>query len=393
MPLHLYLHMPFCRRRCPYCDFFKAVPSTEGKARFLPALESEISFAAADSRWAGNSLNTVYLGGGTPSLHSPEEIAHLILTIREAFPLEKAAEITIEANPGTLSPEVLKAWREAGINRLSLGAQSFSPRKLQILFRDHTVSEIYSAMEAARTVGFANISLDLIFGVPGETLEEWNRDLSEALALQPEHVSLYNLEYHEHTPFFRWRETGRTVPLSEDYETEMYILTHRRLCESGFEHYEVSNFARPGFRSRHNSAYWEGKPYLGFGPSAHSFDGQTRRWSNVADLNLYYNAISEGRLPIESELSLTPREQREEWLSLALRRSEGVAWDDAVHRLGEDQSRALWKRAQSLTESLREITPQRLSLTAEGWFRENGILLFLFEALNPSPDKMSNSIE
>ncbi|MDD5089034.1 MAG: radical SAM family heme chaperone HemW, partial [bacterium] len=348
MPQWLYFHMPFCRRKCPYCDFFKRILRSTDRERFVRALLSEIE-QAAEFCWPPDSaIKTIYFGGGTPSLHPPEEIAWIIGAVQRLWGLDPKAEVTLEANPGLLTRELLCGWREAGVNRLSLGGQSFSARKLALLYRDHSVEQISEAVALAREAQFENISLDLIFGLPGETLEEWDSDLRAAFALQPEHVSLYNLEYHEATPYFRWRESGKITPLSEDLEAEMYLFTHDFFTARGFEHYEISNFARPGFRSRHNSACWEGKPYFGFGPSAHSFDGEALRWNNVADLTVYSSAIERGELPVESHTKLSAREQLEEWIALHLRTSDGISWSDTRNRWGGSIVEALWKRAEGL---------------------------------------------
>ncbi|MCX6600761.1 MAG: coproporphyrinogen-III oxidase family protein [bacterium] len=279
----------------------------------------------------------------------------------------------------SISPEFLGGWREAGVNRLSLGAQSFSARKLAQLFRDHRPEDTVRSVENARTAGFSNISLDLIFGLPEETLEEWEADLQAAFSLNADHVSLYNLEFHEGTPFHRWKEAGRLKPLSGDFEADLYLAAHEFFASRGFEHYEISNFARPGFRSRHNLAYWESKPYLGLGPSAHSFDGQALRFHNVADMSAYLSALDQGRLPVERELHLSEAERGEEWIWLSLRRAEGIDFDAACIRLGDAQARALWNRASELPSALREITPHTFRLTPEGWFREDSVLLWLFE--------------
>lgn len=379
MPFHLYLHMPFCRRKCPYCDFYKKVPLTDESQRFIKALAGEISAVEKTQKWAENDALTVYFGGGTPSLHSPEDFAAILRKIGQVWTLSPSAEITIEANPDNLSMDWLRGGRDIGINRLSLGVQSFSKRKLAMLYRSHHPEENRKAVELARLAGFSNLSLDLIFGLPDETLEEWEADLMAALALNVDHVSLYNLEFHPGTPFYRWKEAGRLRPLPEDREADMYLLAHDVLTSASYGHYEISNFAKPGFFSRHNLAYWESKPYLGLGPSAHSFDGISRRFWNVSDLKLYFDAITENRLPIEKELILNDRERREEWTTLSLRRFEGIAFDEACARLGDSATRKLWQRAEQLPVSLRSLSGERFALTPAGWFRENSVLLWLFE--------------
>jgi len=378
MPFHLYFHLPYCRRKCPYCDFYKIVPKKGERERFVSALTREVSMAEMSHAWANGPAETVYFGGGTPSLHPPREIHALLTEVRRVWGIAAQAEITLEANPGALTPEFLCGWREAGVNRLSLGAQSFSPRKLALLFRDHRPEDTVRSVENARAAGFSNISLDLIFGLPDETLEEWTADLNAAYSLNADHVSLYNLEFHPGTPFHRWKEAGRLKPLSGDFEADLYLAAHEFFAARGFEHYEISNFARPGFRSRHNLAYWESKPYVGLGPSAHSFDGQALRFHNAADMNRYLSALDSGRLPIEKELLLSENERAEEWIWLSLRRAEGIDFDAACAHLGEPSARALWNCASQLPSGLCEITPRTFRLTPEGWFREDSVLLWLF---------------
>jgi len=380
MPQWLYFHMPFCRRKCPYCDFFKRIHKSSDREHFVHSLLAEIELVAKTFKSPVAPVKTIYFGGGTPSLHPPEEISRIIAATQRHWGLNPSAEITLEANPGSLTGESLRGWREAGVNRLSLGGQSFSARKLALLYRDHTAEQISEAVALARSAGFGNISLDLIFGLPGETLEEWEGDLRAAFALAPEHVSLYNLEYHEATPYFRWRESGKISPLSEDLEAEMYLFTHEFFAARGYEHYEISNFARPGFRSRHNSACWEGKPYYGFGPAAHSFDGHALRWNNAADLDRYVSAIERNELPVESHTELSSREQLEEWIALRLRTSDGISRSELRSRWGESVVEKLWNRAANLPESLRILTDDHLTLTADGWFRENSVLLHLYGA-------------
>jgi len=357
------------------------VPRAGERQRFVQALLREIAIAGDELNFFARPVKTVYFGGGTPSLHPPEEIGTLLRRVNDVYGIDSCAEITLEANPGTLNAELLNGWHEAGVNRLSIGAQSFSARKLKLLYRDHTAEDIPEAVKLARAEGFDNISLDLIFGLPEESLSEWESDLASATALDPEHISLYNLEFHEGTPFERWRAQGRLVPLAEDAEADLYLFTHEYFTHRGYEHYEVSNYAKPGRRAVHNSAYWESKPYLGLGPSAHSFDGDSLRFFNKADLHAYFADIEENHLPIGGRQVMDASEQIEEWISLSLRRSNGIRYESAKARLGEKTARALWERATELPASLRVVNEDILLLTAEGWFRENSVLLFLFDAL------------
>lgn len=381
VPVAIYLHLPFCRRLCPYCDFFKKVPRRGDLARICELILSELSATLArESSWTDSLVSTIYFGGGTPSLHSPEQLASLLGAIAQNGKHENC-EVTLEANPGTLTLMGLQQLREVGVNRLSLGAQSFSERKLHLLYRDHTAEETLTTVKNARAAGFRNLSMDLIFGLPGETKDEWLADIEQLLACEPDHVSLYNLEYHEQTPFGRWHAQGVLEPLSQDYEAELYLLTHEKLEQAGYEHYEVSNFAKPGFRSVHNQVYWEGKPYLGFGPSAHSFDGVTRRFANVADLHEYERRVLANESCVDREWQNTEREQWEEWISVRLRRKEGILWDDCHLAWGGKRARALWAAATLLPEHLREIDEATFRLTPEGWFVENEVLLKMYEVV------------
>ncbi len=349
--------------------------------RFTGTLANEISYASKVTKWATGPVSTVYFGGGTPSLHSAEEIGQLLTFVRSHWSLEPDAEVTLETNPGTVGERELAALRDAGVNRLSLGCQSFSERKLALLYRDHDIAESIACVQSARNAGFENLSLDLIFGLPGETLEEWQSDLAQALELAPDHVSLYNLEYHEATVYGRWRRHGTLVPLGEDFEADLYLHTHEVMEANGFEHYEVSNFAKPGFRSRHNSSYWLGNPYLGLGPSAHSFDGKSLRFENVADVELWRKRIESGESTVSREWRLNERDKLEEWISLGLRRAEGIRYDTAESALGEKNARALWQRARELPEDSRELSVHNFRLTPRGWFKENSVLAFLYEVL------------
>ncbi len=381
VPVAAYFHLPFCRRLCPYCDFFKKVPRKGDLERISGLILSELSATLGRERsFTEGPLTSVYFGGGTPSLHSPQEIERLLNGVSQIGDVH-SCEVTLEANPGTLTLDGLQKLRSAGINRLSLGCQSFSARKLHLLYRDHTADETLETMKHARVAGFRNISMDLIFGLPGETEAEWLSDIEQLLACEPDHVSLYNLEYHEQTPYGRWLTQGVLEPLSEDFEAELYLLTDEKLERAGFEHYEVSNFARAGFRSVHNQVYWEGKPYIGFGPSAHSFDGDRRRFANVADLHEYERRVLANESCVDREWINSERERWEEWISVRLRRKEGILWGDCHAAWGGMKARELWAAATALPLHLRLIDERVFRLTPEGWFVENEVLLNLHESV------------
>jgi len=292
--MHLYIHVPFCQRRCSYCDFSIAVRKQIPAREFVDVILKEAGGHEL------NDLETIYFGGGTPSLLPPEGIAALL---HELTP-EAAAEVTLEANPEDVTAEHAQAWREAGINRVSLGAQSFDDNVLKWMHRSHDAAQTHRAVQALRDAGIENISLDLIFGLPEELHRDWDQDLEIAVALRTTHLSLYGLTVEPRTPLDRWISRGATHAPDEDRYAEEYLAAHKRLSVVGYQFYEVSNASLPGYRSRHNSAYWAGRPYVGLGPAAHSFDGRTRRW-NLRAWEAYRRAVAEGRSAVESEETLT----------------------------------------------------------------------------------------
>ncbi|HWC73000.1 MAG TPA: radical SAM family heme chaperone HemW [Gemmatimonadales bacterium] len=319
--MHLYVHVPFCQRRCSYCDFSIAVRKRIPADGYVDAILKEAQ------PLADVEIDTLYFGGGTPSLLPSDAISHLVNqlapSIRNPQSAIRSIEITLEANPEDVTPEHAKAWRVAGVNRVSLGAQSFDDTVLKWMHRSHDAARIGAAVHALRGAGIENISLDLIFGLPEELHRDWDRDLEMACALGTPHLSLYGLTIEPRTPLDRWISRGATKAPDDEHYAAEYLAAHRRLTAAGFEFYEVSNAARDGFRSRHNSAYWSGKAYVGLGPAAHSFDGRTRRW-NLRAWESYRRAIAEGRSTIESEETLTYEQQELERLYLALRTSEGL---------------------------------------------------------------------
>ena len=283
-PFAVYAHVPWCRHVCPYCDFNVYASAEPPETPYVDALIAELRTYTTDPAWRGRPAATVYLGGGTPSLLAPETVGRFVDAVAGSCGLVRDAEVTLEANPGTLTRDRLAGYRAAGVNRLSLGAQTFAASRLRTLGRDHIPADVPAAVEAARAAGIENVSLDLISGVPGSTLEDWRHDVSAALALAPTHVSAYALTWEERTPFDAWRRSGRLVPLDEDVEAAMADATDEMLTAAGFARYEISSWARPGFESRHNCTYWDGGDYLGLGAGAHGFSrtpAPGRRWANV----------------------------------------------------------------------------------------------------------------
>ncbi|MFH1011509.1 MAG: radical SAM family heme chaperone HemW [bacterium] len=391
MSFGIYLHMPFCRRRCPYCDFYKKVPRPGEIEGFPQLLEKELIRRAESAPFSGLAVSSIYFGGGTPSLHPPKDISLILEIIRCLWPVKDEVEVTLEANPGTVDLDELRELRASGINRLSLGLQSFSQRKLRQLFRDHDSSQGRESFQLARKAGFGNISVDLIFGVPSETLQEWKNDLEETVGLEPDHVSLYNLEYHPGTPFYRWRENGKLRPLDEELELEMYLHAHEKFVDAGYEHYEISNFARRGFRSRHNGLYWTGGTYLGVGPSAHSYDGKRERLENRPDFYSWRDALLSGQDPILEREHLTDAQCWLEWLALNLRMVDGVIYEGAIRTFGRERSDALWQMAREMREELIAVSPTSVALTPRGWFCQNEIVVKLYKAFDIQEHRLHRS--
>lgn len=316
---HLYIHVPFCARRCAYCDFSIAVRNVVPVERYIAALATEVD-SYDTSLW---QLDTLYLGGGTPSRLGGRGVAEVISMLRARVTIADAAEITIEANPDDLTVESAAAWHRAGVNRVSLGVQSFDEDVLRWMHRVHSAGQISRAVQMLRGAGITNVSIDLIFALPPEIKRDWSADLDRALALEPQHVSLYGLTVEAHTPLARWRERGAISEAPEEsYETE-FLLAHDRLGAAGLDHYEVSNFGRPGSRSRHNSAYWSGVPYIGLGPSAHGFDLRTRQW-NVAAYAEWERRLASGQSAIEGFEILTEENRAAERVYLGLRTDAGL---------------------------------------------------------------------
>lgn len=372
---HFYLHVPFCHRRCSYCDFSIAVRKRIPAREYVDAVlqELELVRVADPGRKPGDTLGegleTLYLGGGTPSLLPTEAVATLLSVLRDAFGVTSprdAGEVTLEANPEDVTPERAVAWQRAGVNRVSLGAQSFDDRVLQWMHRSHDAARIGTAVRALRDAGIDNISLDLIFALPAELQRDWSRDLDQALSLLPSHISLYGLTVEERTPLARWISRGATSAPDDDRYAEEYLLAHMRLATCSYHFYEVSNACRDGRRSRHNSAYWSGRAYLGLGPAAHSFDGRARRW-NVAAWEAYRRALAERRSPVEAEEVLTDEQQELERLYLSLRTDSGLPLT-TLDRLGPPLA-ARW-----VERGWADIRAERLVLSPEGWLRLDSLV-------------------
>ncbi len=286
----LYLHIPFCQSKCGYCDFY-SVTDLSKRTDFLRSLKNEIAFYAVLAS-KENIFDTIYLGGGTPSLLEPGQIEDILIQLTDVFTIDPSAEITLEVNPGTAEFKKLRAFNRAGINRLSIGIQSFNDNHLRLLERMHTADQARRSIEASREAGFENISLDFIYGVPGQSRDDWQMTLGSALAYKPEHISAYSLIIEPDTPFYWKRQHGQIQVPDDDHVADFFRYTREILCANQYIHYEISNFARSeALVSRHNSKYWDHTPYLGFGPSAHSF-WQNRRWGNRRSLDVYIRNLT-----------------------------------------------------------------------------------------------------
>ena len=357
LPRHLYVHVPFCARRCVYCDFSIAVRRDVPVDEYVSAVGRELAVRFANAeRW---ELETLYLGGGTPSRLGAAGVSGLLETLRKRVDLASNAEVTLEANPDDVTTEAARAWRDAGVNRLSIGAQSFDDAVLSWMHRTHDAAQVGRAVDAARRAGIHDLSIDLIFSLPDAVQRSWPGDLQRALALEPTHVSLYGLTIEPHTPLGRWRERGEVVESpDEGYEAE-FLVAHETLTEAGFEHYEVSNFARRGRRARHNSSYWKRVPYAGIGPSSHGFDGVERRWNEPAYAE-WRRKLADGSDPLAGNEALSAEDEAAERVYLGLRTSDGLA-------LSTDEFARVAAWVAQGWATLRDSN--RAVLTPQGWLR------------------------
>jgi len=371
----LYLHIPFCRRKCPYCAFVSQEPAAGDLEGYGDILSAEMGLAA-QAFGAEKPLESVYFGGGTPSLLDPSHIARILERAAGLFSLEQRAEITLEANPGTVDQERLAAFRSAGVNRLSLGVQSFSDPMLAALGRIHSAAEAREAFGAARAAGFDNIGIDLIHALPGQTLPLWRNELEQALALKPEHLSIYGLTVEEGTPFAR--QYGDDSPLlpDEDLAADMFEEADDLLTAAGYEHYEIANYALPGRRSDHNSGYWHRDGYLGLGAGAHSFlrQGYGVRFGNPAGLDAYAGAIAQGLLPHGDEQTLTRQDALAEFMFLGLRMADGIVEDEFQQEFGVGLEEMFGEAVSKLTTlGLLETAGGRIRLTRRGMLLSNQV--------------------
>jgi oxygen-independent coproporphyrinogen-3 oxidase len=325
----IYIHIPFCATRCHYCNFATGGYESGLARRYTAAVREEIERADISTGSAMRRVDTIYFGGGTPTTLTIDQISSLIEACRRTFDVASDSEITAEANPGSVSQNYLEELRSAGVNRLSFGVQSFDDAELQMIGRAHSAQEARGALGLACAAGFENISLDLIAGLPEQKMETWNRNLEEAFALKPDHLSVYLLELYKDAPLLHRINRGELLAVDDEMTVAMYFALVDEAERHGFEHYEISNWARPGFGSRHNLKYWTGAPYWAFGVSAAGYDG-LKRWSNTRNIHEYLERIESGQSPVTEQIELDDNDRQSENLFLRLRLKDGV--DLAEHQ-------------------------------------------------------------
>lgn len=368
----IYIHIPFCVKKCNYCAFLSGPAGPEVRQEYVNHLIKEIRLRSREVPEA----DTIYFGGGTPSLLTPEQIGRILEEVRSAFRISEDAEVTLEANPGTLTAESLAGYRAAGINRLSMGVQSMDDRRLRYLGRIHTAEEVRRDVKMAREAGFHNINLDLIFAIPGTDVSDAMEDLEAIAALEPEHISFYSLQLEEGTSFFRDFEAGKLREVPDETDREMYHRGIQALREKGYRHYEISNFARPGCESRHNSKYWNMAEYVGLGLGASSYTGH-RRTVNETDLKAYSETLDRGKLAFVEVHENSEADDISEAVFTGLRREEGVRYRDV---LGSEAT--FWEYFREALPEARayeaggflEMDDEGLRLTERGIDISNGIM-------------------
>ena len=367
MPAGVYLHIPFCKSRCSYCDFATDIyRSSDAVDRYVNAICKEIP-GSTD----GNAeIDTIYFGGGTPSLLLPNQVERILNEVKSWFDVSEDVEITMEMNPATVTPETLAGYRSIGVNRASFGVQTFDDRELKLLARGHDANDALNTFALLRDAGFDNISFDLIAGLPGQTLDGWRRNLDQSIAMSPEHMSLYLLEIHEGTPLAEQLRSERRPALDEELAAEMYDVMLDELLAAGYQQYEISNFSRLGFESRHNSKYWRLDPVYGYGVSAHSFDG-FQRYANERDTAKYVERMEQFSV---AEVSREPIDAASEFIFLGLRLTEGIDLEKYSERFGlKLEEKYQSEIAEATAAGLLEIRAGRLMLTRRGMLFSNEV--------------------
>ena len=362
----LYIHVPFCKSRCIYCDFYSTTCGADKRQAYAEALCHEMRLRK--DFLDGGTLGSVYIGGGTPSTLSADELGRIFQTIAATWSLSADAEVTLEANPDDITPAYAKALKALGINRVSMGVQTFNDGMLRFLHRRHSAGQVQEAIDHLQGAGIDNLSIDLIYGLPGQTLEQWQQDVGKALALPVSHLSAYALIYEEGTALYRLREQGKAAEASDELSLQMFEALMDKAAEAGFRHYEISNFALPHREARHNSGYWTGMHYLGLGPAAHSFDGRRRQWNSPMD-------AESGTWSVENEELLTEADAYNELLMTALRTTDGLA----LGAVPEGYKKRLHRGMQPYVDcGWIVFSAGRYVPTAEGLLHADGIAAALF---------------
>lgn len=378
----IYIHIPFCRSKCGYCAFYSLVGREGIQRDYVNALGRELSARVAE---LSGPVETVYIGGGTPSLLRPDCFAELAAMVKERTgSLGIIREFTIEVNPDDIGIAIADAWKSAGVNRVSMGVQSFSDDELKSIGRRHDAAAARMAYSVLRE-RFVNVSIDLMFGLPGQTLESWKRTVDEALSLRPEHLSAYSLMFEERSRFTEMLEDGAIEEAAEGLSSEMFRYLAEATSGAGYEHYEISNFALPGFRSVHNSSYWKGVPYLGLGPGASSYDGRRIRRTNPADLRLYLerfggSCTSDSLCGYYLEEHLTDDELIEEYIMTRLRTIDGIGLEEYASRFGSKEAERLLDksiRLSALNSGVLSVGTGNITLTENGFFVSDDIIVGL----------------
>jgi len=368
----IYIHIPFCKQACHYCDFHFST-STKKKSQLVDMLCKELELRKDE---IGQKIQTIYFGGGTPSLLNSDELDIIIKTIYKNFQVSENAEISLEANPDDLSEEVLEMLHASPVNRLSIGVQSFFEEDLKLMNRAHNSEEALKSLQLAKQY-FDNISIDLIYGIPGQSNEQWKQNLQTALDLDIPHISSYALTVEPKTALEKFIEKGKVKPVEDETYRDQFDILVNTLTAIGFEHYEFSNYGKPGYHSQNNMAYWLGKPYLGIGPSAHSYDGEFRKW-NISNNNLYINAIEKGKLPQQTE-KLSVTDSYNEYVMTRLRTKFGVSLNDIQEKFGEKYKLHFLKESgKFLGDGLIKNSDGTFHITAKGKFLSDGIAAELF---------------
>jgi oxygen-independent coproporphyrinogen-3 oxidase len=369
----IYLHIPFCKKACHYCDFHFSTTQ-----HLLPEMVKAISLEAALQKdYLQETVETIYFGGGTPSILSAEYLITLLEALHQHFDIDPLAEITLEANPDDINESKAVAWKQAGVNRLSIGIQSFDEKDLSWMNRAHTAKQAKEAIEVVQKAGFENLTIDLMYGTPTLTDEQWGKNVFTAIAYGIHHLSCYALTVEPATALAKMINKKTVENVDTDKQAKHFQLLTGWLQAAGFEHYEISNFAKPGYRSRHNTSYWKGRNYLGLGPSAHSFNGQSRQW-NISNNALYLTSIMQGTIPFEIE-TLTLRQQFNEYIMTGLRTLEGISLRLIEERWGQDYKEAtLVNCRKHITSGNLECINNQVRLTVAGKFMADGIAADLF---------------